>query len=480
MKRLYIKTLILVVGLLSLSCKDLLDVQPRQAVDAATALLSEEAIVAALSGVYDRLQNLGLYGRDLIALPEALSDNGRATNKSGRLNAEYLNQPNAHFTRVANNNTWQLSYYAVNQINLILDGLTKVNMATATKDNLEGQVLFLRGLIYHNLARIYAYDPGAVLTQNNRGSVQLQLKPIFVPEQVENLSRATIDEVYTQIYADLNAAISKLGNTGAPFFASRGAAQALLSRVALHRRDYATVVRVATEALSSGVGQFVNTASYVGAWRSASNPESMFELQYATAENLGVNESLQTSFTTLLFPGNRASLGGFGDLVPTANLLAQFEDGDVRRNLYELGSAGRGTAEIECTKFLGRSGQPNLDNVPVLRVSEAILNRAEAYASAGPQQNEALALADLNRIRNRAGLPSVTLTGAALLEEVLKQRRVELAFEGDRWFTLKRLGRDIVKAAPAQTLPFIDFRILAPIPVRELQINANLVQNPGY
>ncbi len=461
---------------MSLSCKDLLDVQPRQSVDAATALLSEEAIVAAMSGVYDRLQNLRMYGRDFIALPEALSDNGRATNKSGRLNPEYLNQPNAHFA----NGAWLLSYYAINQINLILDGLGKVNVATATKDNLEGQALFLRGLIYHNLSRVYAYDPGAILTQSNRGSVQLQLKPIFGSDQVENLARSSIDEVYTQIYADLNAAIAKLGNTRTPFFASRGAAQALLSRVALHRRDYATAVRVATEALSSGVGQFVNTASYVGSWRSASNPESMFELQYAIAENLGVNESLQTSFTTLLFSGNRASLGGFGDLVPTANLLAQFEDGDVRRNLYELGSAGRGTAEIECTKFLGRNGQPNLDNVPVLRLSEVILNRAEAYASAGPQQNEALALADLNRIRNRAGLASVTLTGSALLEEVLKQRRVELAFEGDRWFTLKRLGRDIVKAAPAQTLPFIDFRMLAPIPVRELQINPNLVQNPGY
>jgi starch-binding outer membrane protein, SusD/RagB family len=476
MKRLYSKTLVLAVALLGFSCDSLLDVQPRQSIDAATALTSEEAIVAAMSGVYDRLQNLRIFGRDYIALPEALSDNGRATNKSGRLNAEYLNQPNSHFT----NATWQVSYFAINQVNLILDGLGRVNMAQATKDNLEGQALFLRGLLYHNLVRIYAYDPGAIITQNDRGGVLLQLTPIFSTDQIENASRAPVDAVYTQIYADLNAAIPKLNNSRAPLFASRGAAQGLLSRVALTRRDYATAVRVAGEALSSGVGQFVNTASYVGSWRSASNPESMFELQYATAENLGVNESLHTTYSTLLAPGDRSRTGGFGDLVPTANLLAQFEDGDVRRNLYELGTTGRGTAEIECTKFLGRSGQPNLDNVPVLRVAEVILNRAEAYASAGPQQNEALALADLNRIRNRAGLPSVTLTGPALLEEILKQRRVELAFEGDRWFTLKRLGRDIVKAAPAQTLPFIDFRILAPVPVRELQINPNLQQNFGY
>jgi hypothetical protein len=57
---------------------------------------------------------------------------------------------------------------------------------------------------------------------------------------------------------------------------------------------------------------------------------------------------------------------------------------------------------------------------------------------------------------------------------------VELAFEGDRWFTLKRLGREIVKAAPSATLPFTDYRILPPIPVRETQSNPSLKQNFGY
>ena len=151
---------------------------------------------------------------------------------------------------------------------------------------------------------------------------------------------------------------------------------------------------------------------------------------------------------------------------------------DVRRSLYELGTAGRGTAEIECTKFLGRSGQVNLDNIPVIRVSEMYLNRAEALARSG---NAAGALTDLNVIRTRAGLPAATgLTGASLITEILKQRRLELAFEGHRFFDMKRLGLDIVKAAPVQNLNFTDFRVLAPLPVREIQSNANLKQNTGY
>ena len=128
---------------------------------------------------------------------------------------------------------------------------------------------------------------------------------------------------------------------------------------------------------------------------------------------------------------------------------------DVRRQLYELGTAGRGTAETEVTKFLGRSGQVNLDNIPVFRISELYLNRAEANYRLG---NTATALTDLNVIRTRAGLRAATgLTGDALLNEILRQRRLEFAFEGHRWFDLKRLGRDIVKAAPVQSVAYSDF-----------------------
>jgi hypothetical protein len=262
----------------------------------------------------------------------------------------------------------------------------------------------------------------------------------------------------------------------------------LFSRVALYRGDWTNSAKYATDAMATGsIGRFQTTANYVASWRSANQPESIFEIQYQTNENIGVNTSLQTTYTTLVASGDRTRTGGFGDLVPTRALLDLFESEkdasgatipDVRRQMYELGTAGRGTAEIECTKFLGRSGQVNLDNIPVIRVSEMYLNRAEALARSG---NAAGALADLNIIRNRAGLPTIVdLTGTSLINEILKQRRLELAFEGHRFFDLKRLGLDIVKAAPVQSLSYSDFRILANIPVREIQANANLKQNAGY
>jgi starch-binding outer membrane protein, SusD/RagB family len=151
---------------------------------------------------------------------------------------------------------------------------------------------------------------------------------------------------------------------------------------------------------------------------------------------------------------------------------------DTRGLLYAVGP-GRGSGtKIENIKFLGKSGTPNLDNVPLLRHSEVLLNRAEAYMSqAAP--NETAARADLNTLLTARGLPADnTSTGAALLNEILRQRRIELAFEGHRFFDLKRRGVDIVKL-PAN-VTYDDTRILPALPQREIDGNPNLVQNDGY
>jgi hypothetical protein len=154
---------------------------------------------------------------------------------------------------------------------------------------------------------------------------------------------------------------------------------------------------------------------------------------------------------------------------------------DVRAQLYEPGTTGRGASKVECTKYIGKNGFINLDNIPVVRIAEVYLNRAEAMSTPGsPVFNETAALADLNTIATNRGLTAFTLTGSALYEEVLRQRRLELAFEGHRFFDLKRLGRDLVKAPHYNTVAFTDIRILAPLPQREIDGNKNLVQNAGY
>jgi len=480
------------------SCTDkLLNVAPRSNGDLATSLNTVEGLDATLNGIYDRLQSVVLYGRDMLAVAEALSDNGWATNKSGRLNSENRNvAQNTFGTAIAAGATWQAAYYGINQINLLLEATPKVAALTDTnrRNSILGQGYFLRALLYHDLMRVYAYDPGVEIASQSRGGVPLILKGVSDQTQIAFPARAPIADVYKQIYSDLDAAIlafsrSTAGNVA---YGNLQAAQLLYSRVALYNKDYANAVKYATSAIGGSI-KLANATSYVAGWRAPRNPESVFELQFAVvSENIGVNTSLQTSYTTLVRVGDRTATGGFGDLVPTTPFLTDLRSetttagpADVRSQLYELGTAGRGTAYQECTKFLGKNGTVNLDNVPVIRISEAYLNRAEANFMLG---NTADALTDLNTMRTNRGLVARTATDftatGSMLTEILRQRRFEFAFEGHRWFDLKRRGQDVVKTIPLTTtpnnLPYNDFRILANLPVNEVSTNKNIRQNFGY
>ncbi|UHG92364.1 RagB/SusD family nutrient uptake outer membrane protein [Spirosoma oryzicola] len=476
------------------SCNSLLEVEPRSNADLSTALTTVEGIDATLNGIYDRMQNVSLYGRDMLAVAEALADNAQATNKSGRLNSEARNVAQNTFGTAQTTGTWQSAYFAINQANLLLEATPKVTTLTDTnrRNSIMGQCYFLRGLLYHDLMRIYAYDPGVEIAQQSRGGVPIVLNGVNNQDQIAFPARASIADVYKQIYSDLQTAINLFGRNASnsasvPAYGNLAAAQELLSRVALYNKDYANAVKYATDAIGGSV-KLLDATSYVAGWRAPRNPESVFELQFtALSENIGVNLSLQTTYTTLVRSGDRSTTGGFGDLVPTTAFLTDLrsetatsgQPADVRSQLYELGTTGRGTAFVECTKFLGKNGTINLDNVPILRISEAYLNRAEANFMLG---NTADALTDLNTMRTNRGLSARTgLTGDALLSEILRQRRLEYAFEGHRWFDLKRRGQDVVKAtAQGGGLPYNDYRILANIPVNEVSTNRNIRQNFGY
>jgi tetratricopeptide (TPR) repeat protein len=318
-------------------------------------------------------------------------------------------------------------------------------------------------------------------------------------------SRAPIADVYAQVIADLVAAEAVLATSTNANFANKAAAQALLSRVYLYMKDYAKAKEWADKCITLvGPSRLSNAGGYVAQWRNATHQETLFQFALASnAENNGVNESLQTSFTTLTAPGGALlATGGFGDLVPTISLMNALgitltggntttnfglnasiasRSSDVRNLLYEPGTTGRGNSKVECTKYIGKNGFINLDNLPVIRIAEVYLTRAEAMTTPGsPVFNETAALADLNTIATNRGLTAFTLSGSALYEEILNQRRLELAFEGHRFFDLKRLGRDLVKAPHYLTVAFTDIRILAPLPTSEIDGNKNMVQNAGY
>lgn len=496
----------LFAGVLATSCKKKLDIPSRNSLDASLALTSRNGVEAALNSVYSVLKSERLYGRDMFSVADAMSDITFANGRSSRLLGENRNQSGSNMAN------WGTSYGAINEINLILDAIPSVADATAAdKTRWEGELRFLRALYYFDLVKNYAYIPTYVAPGQDRGGVVLTLKGFNSAADAAAYfpSRVTIAENYAQIMDDIYKSLPLLSasNRGRNY-ASKHASLALGSRVALYEGKWARADSFATAAINitGGIGAITTTANYVAGWRAADHPEGIFQVWFATlGENLGVNTSLAATHTTLAAPGAINGVRtGQGDLVPNGFLLSQlgisgYPTGlaqsppapaltystDVRNKLFEWGVNASGHY-VEVTKWLGKNGSANWDNTVVLRWPELYLNRAEArYQNA----DIAGAIADLKflktrRITDYVGSAAETaddaLTGQALLDEILKQRMLEFAFEGHRFYDLKRYGATIVKSNPVVNLPPTDFRLLPRIPVGEVDGNPNMVQNFGY
>lgn len=500
----------LAISVFSTSCKKQLDIPSRNSIDAPIALSTKSGIEGAINSVYSILKRESHYGRDLFSIPEAMADVAFANGRSSRLVGENRNTALANITTAL----WSGSYGAINEINLILAAAPSAAGATASdQTRWEGELKFLRALYLFDLVKNYAYIPTYIVPGQDKGGVVINLQGFNTLAAAVSYfpARATIQECYAQIMSDLYRSIALLQNNGrggsnAVSYASKHAALALGSRVRLYEGNWSKADSFATAAitLTSGIGTMSSTGNYVSGWRAANHPEGIFQVWYATlAENLGVNTSLAATHTTLSAPGAFASTRqGQGDLVPNAFLLSQLGitghpfgttlssgtppptltySNDIRNKLFEWGTNTSGHY-VEVTKWLGKNGGPNWDNTVVLRWAELYLNRAEARYQMG---QEALAWADLNVIRlaRYTGfvVPGVQdFTGAALLDEILRQRMLEFAFEGHRFYDLKRYGMSIIKANPVTNLPPTDFRLLPRIPVTEVDGNTNLEQNFGY
>ncbi len=463
-------TLLLSLTLGLVSCKKAIEVDPKQSIPSGTALETMEDIQAGIFGVYATLRNVNLYGRDLIAVAEALADNAVHTNVSGLRN-EWNNNVGAHL------DPWEVGFYGVNRANLVLEAIERIDAPASWKDAWAGQVHFIRALLYFNMSTVYGYDPTAIIGANDRGTVPIYEKGVIDINDLVLVGRAPIAYMYDFIYKDLDSAYVKLTRNTvgtAPHRVTPDAVNAIYSRVALFRGDYERVVTKVNAALMNIGTSFQSNGSYVNAWRAETHPESIFEVKFNINENLGANNSLRATFTTRAFLHDQMP-STHGSLAVADELMDLYAANDVRKELIIRG-LGNNINRNEITKFMSRGGVKDLDNVPVIRVSELYLNRAEAYFRL---DEPGLARDDVNTIRQRAGLAATTKSGSDLFEEILLQRRLEFAFEGHRWFDLKRLGRNIVKSG--RTLPFTDPRVLARIPFREVNASEGMIrQNRGY
>lgn len=467
-----------VLSLWTMSCTDL-ETNPRQSLTPEVALNSVEGYQAVANSMYRLANSFTYYGQQMMIAPEILADNLRLVANSGRYQGEEANGDRDHI------GLWNgVIYGAINDANLILAGIDaeEVKGDQEDKDFIKGDAYFMRALFYFDLCRVYGYEPGKEVDGFNLGPI-LRLTPTLVASDADFRERATVLEVYQQIESDLQASLSltsgvPVGSEGV-YYANTGAALTLLARLYLYwgRMDDATAVATTAMNLlglrSNGDG-LVEPGNYVQGFSRAPHPESLFELEirlvdWSTVD--GVNNSLN-SLTSNTDPSAQFIIGASNELMET------YESGDVRRNCWaETTREGIEGPVYASRKWTGYKGD-FLENLPIIRASELYLIRAEARY----QTNPGGAREDINALRSKRGLGPVDnlLSGQALFNRIMLERRQEFVLEGHRFFDLKRNGMNITKHGNFLEVPYTDYRILSNLPLEQIQLNENLVQNPGY
>lgn len=442
-----------IVLLLTASCEKQLDIEPTTSIDENDALVTSSDVEAALVGAYSDLGDDDVYGGSLFVRSELLGNSASSFNWSGTfqtLTQIYNKQIPVDNTDVSN--TWTGAYQAINDVNNVLDAIDIV--LPERKNRVEGEAKFIRGSLYFDLVRLYAKawndgDPAA-----NDG-VAIVLEPTRAPiDEEDQKPRAKVAEVYAQIINDLSEAEALLPESNG-FFASKYAAAAMLSRVYLQKGDYANAAAAASRVIEST--QFSLATTYLDAFPFnalniteviGNTDEDVFAMQVTNSQ--GVN-SFHTYFSPL----------GRGDIEIAQDFIDEFEPGDDRLSIYyDDGSI--------------RTGKFDMVNsaVHIIRLAEMYLTRAEANFRLGTAVGD-MALNDINTIRGRVNLnpyASADLT----LDLILKERKLELAFEG---FTLGDIKRT---QGLVGNLSWNSPRLVFPIPDRERKVNPNLTQNEGY
>jgi starch-binding outer membrane protein, SusD/RagB family len=455
------------------SCDKVLDQTPPAALTQEDAFANADRIQKSAVGMYDQLQNAEFLGGRALIYSDIRSDDTNPAGFFGGIGT---------FNALANDgtvtNAWTGGYRTLYGANFFLQQLAKNpgKVAPAVEQNYIGEAKFIRALVYFHLVNLFAQPYNFTADASHLGVV-LQLDApdaatAFDASQAK--PRSTVKEVYTLIEKDLTEAIVGLPETYTTNFdktgrATKDAARTLLSRVYLYQGRYADAARLAGEVVTGARHSLTATPAVPFTLATFSNVESIFSVAMNVSDNPNTNNALGQHY------GRRfdISVNPYA-LIPVTSFPA-----DDRRRLLLLTPSTIPTSNSTPLIFTKKYNEASADYVPIARYAETLLNRAEGLAQTTGVTTEAVSL--LNQVRDRskpAASPSYTTTSfatsQALIDAILLERRLELAFEGHRYYDLMRYKRNSSRIAYGAE------KAILPIPQVDILQNSNLVQNPGY
>ncbi|GAB3320958.1 RagB/SusD family nutrient uptake outer membrane protein [Larkinella ripae] len=388
---------------------------------------------------------------------------------------------------------WQSAYQCVEKANWILLKVPATDMDAVRRDQIVGEAYFLRALMHWTLAK-------------NFGEIPLKTAPTNTIDNATN-AKATLAEVYRQIYDDLTQATPLLPDYSAqlvPGRASKQAAILLHAKAALYNEDWVTALAKSQELITSGKQSLMpNVADVYDVTKKA---QARIENIFAAESSGTATPNKFTAVAWQVAPITGVGIysnGASGGFYIYQSFYNSFDRADKRRTLLDtsfVNPAGKVVKQKEIdTRLLAKDslvvlgkfkdpksvGAANSNNMPVLRYADAFLIAAEAEARAnGPT---AAAYTFINTIRRRAGIADLKtgLGKDAFIDAVLQERAWEFFGEGDRWYDLTRTGKFLTEIPKVKNADFPERRPQAkhkyfPIPQVEINANPKLQQNPDW
>lgn len=463
-------SLLVALSVFSTSCrKEFLELEPYSDVSVDIAISNEADMGAALNGSYAALRSSNLFGRTIPLFADLIADNVYISAINSN---RYLDFFQVNYT-VNNGNAsaiWQAAYTTILRANNVINSELS---NTGKVEQYRAEARAIRALMYFELvkhfAKPYQVDPSGLGVP-----IVLTYDPKLKPE------RNTIEQVYAQIEDDLTKAIANLPDENSSAFFTSYAAKALLARMYLYKHEWAKALTTSEDIIDNSGYILVPAQGVVDFWTRntprTDKVEVLFEVAFDAVQNAGL-DALDYFYDQQ----------GYGDALAADAFYVLFTATDVRRQLFLTSSPIRG--DVKVVNKYPNSSSADPDEFKVLRLSEVYLTAAEAAHQSG---DEALALDYLNELVSKRdpAFAGYNSSGQALLNDILLERRKELAFEGQRYWDLTRYNLAVNRVNMSANYPgnvpltiaADNFRRILPIPQSELDANPNIrnQQNPGY
>lgn len=456
---------LIAVGLIALftSCDDELATSPYDSIDADAAYQNVSDLDAGALGAYATVS-----GQNIYAINALMTDQLRRADSNTGQGMQIFNH-----NIIAGDGTiegaWANAYTVIDRINRVLAAIENVEPQNADEaslaERIRGEMLALRAYQHFDLYRIYVdYDA------DDSG-----LAVPYMTESVISLpARDTKADFFNALEADLSQANSLLSSFG--FYSNLRmnihTVEGLQARVALYREDWTSAIDHASNVIDAV--SLTSRADYPNLWDDSLQGEVIFKLRRTD----GTIDLTERSGNDDIFFFASNELTSLYD-----------ESDDIRFSTFFQRNA---PDEVQVFKYNQRTGQKNVADIKMMRVSEMYLLRAEAYAQPGPSQDLGAAESDINALkaeRLSSPIPVSYSSSEDAIDDIYVERRLELAYEGHRFFDLRRanlpitrIEEDIDGATNTDTefLAADDHKMVYPIPQSEMFANDNMVQNEGY